>query len=417
MQPFSIIVKPAGAACNLDCRYCFFTPKAALYPGSSFRMEDHVLETCLEQVLAAHPGPEVVITWQGGEPTLMGVPFFERAFALGERLRGPGQQVKHTFQTNGVLVDDRWASFFHDNQVLVGLSIDGPEGLHDPWRVDHAGHGSHARVVAAWDTMARQGVDVNVLCCVQRSNADHPLEVYRYFRDELGARFIQFIPIVERAPGGGAAVSPRSVLPGQYGRFLAAVYDEWVCRDVGEVFVQSFDAALASWVGQPSLCVFCAECGAAPVIEHTGDVYACDHFVEPAHLLGNVLTGSLADMLEANVRGFGADKAACLPGPCRTCDVVFLCQGECPRNRFVPGNGDGRRLNYLCADYLKFFHHVAPGMDLMARLLEARRPPRDAAPAIVSSLAALGDAVARAGRNDPCPCGSGLKTKRCHGEA
>ena len=416
MQPFHLLIKPTGADCNLGCRYCFFRPKASLYPGSSFRMTDEVMEAAIEQLLAAHPGPDVAFGWQGGEPTLMGLSFFERVMEAIERHRRPGQRVSQSIQTNGILVNDEWAAFLARHRFLVGLSLDGPPALHDAFRVDAGGHGTHGQVMRAWEALARHGVEVNVLCSVHAANASQPLAVYRFFRDRLSARFVQFIPIVERAGGQGAAVSARSVRPGEYGRFLATVFDEWVCRDVGTVFVQAFDAALAGWIGQPSLCVFAPTCGRAPVLEHNGDLYACDHFVDPAHLVGNILEERLETLLDSQaLREFGEDKRRGLPAACLACDVVFACHGECPRNRFGIGRDGGHGPNYLCEDYRRFFRHVAPSMEAMVNLLGRGRAPAEIMRLGVAGPAGLASRLAAAGRNDPCPCGSGLKTKRCHG--
>ena len=419
MAPFHLLIKPTGAACNLACRYCFYLPKSALYPSGTFRMSDEVLEAAVEQVLAAHPGPEVTIAWQGGEPTLMGLAFYQRAAAAIDRQRRPGQRVLQTMQTNGALIDAEWAAFLSAHGILVGLSMDGPPALHDAYRLDRGGHPTAARVLRAWELLSAAGADVNVLCAVHAANVREPLAVYRYFRD-LGARYLQFIPIVEptRAPGAGPhTVSARSVRPGQYGRFLAALFDAWVARDIGTVFVQAFDAALASWLGQPSLCIFSPSCGRAPVLEHNGDVYACDHFVAPAHRLGNILTDSLATLLESPaLRAFGDAKERALPPGCQVCPVLFACRGECPRNRFVAaGNGapDG---NYLCRDYRHFFSHIAPVMDTMAELVLRGGDPRAVMPRAAAAADQLAARLAAAARNDPCPCGSGLKTKSCHGK-
>lgn len=434
MEPFHLLVKPTGADCNLGCRYCFFRPKASLYPGSDFRMSDEVMEAAVEQVLAAHPGPEVGFGWQGGEPTLMGLPFFERVVAAVERHRRPGQGVVQSIQTNGVLVDDAWAAFFARHRFLVGLSLDGPAALHDAYRVNAGGQGTHGQVVRAWETLARHGAEVNVLCTVHAANAGQPLAVYRYFRDVLAARFVQFIPIVEPLPPVAAGVGPcpradndtsvrrtprvseRSVGSGEYGRFLAAIFDEWVRRDVGTVFVQAFDTALANWMGRPSLCVFAATCGRAPVLEHTGDLYACDHFVDPSHRLGNILHTRLEALLESEaLRAFGEDKQRLLSERCRACDVLSACQGECPRNRFEEEAGGEPGVNYLCDDYRFFFRHVARPMEEMAGLLRRGRAPAEVMARFAADPNDLPARLAVAGRNDPCPCGSGLKVKKCHG--
>ncbi len=371
---FHLLAKPAGPDCNLECAYCFYLGKEELYPGSRFRMDDAVMERYLRQLFAAHDdAPEVSIAWQGGEPTLRGLPFFERAVATAEGLRKEGQPVRHSIQTNGLLLDDAWCSFFKANGFLVGLSIDGPRPQHDAYRTGNGGRGSFDGAIRAWKLLRRHGVDVNVLCAVHAANEGRPREVYRFFRDELRAEFLQFIPIVERT-GSDGGVTRRSVSPQRFGRFLIAVFDEWIRRDVGRIFVQTFDAVLGNWVGAPSLCIFSRDCSWHPVMEHNGDVYSCDHFVDPEHRLGNVADATLAEMVGSDAqRAFGARKEATLPKSCRECEFLFACAGECPRNRFVPG-AEGESLNYLCAGYKEFFAHAARPMTIMAELLRAGRP-------------------------------------------
>ncbi|HSJ56551.1 MAG TPA: anaerobic sulfatase maturase [Anaerolineae bacterium] len=396
-QPFHVLAKPAGAMCNLACQYCYFLSKQALYPGSDFRMSDRVLETYVRQLMAAHRHlPEVTVAWQGGEPALVGLDFYRRAAQLVEAHRQQGQRVLYTIQTNGTLLDDEWAAFFRQHDYLVGLSIDGPRGLHDAYRVDRRGAGTFQRVKRGWDLLQRHGVDTNVLCAVHAANAGHPLEVYRFFRDGLGARFIQFIPIVERVTpatraladeGWGAArplyvqegrmVTRRSVEPVPWGRFLTRIFDEWVRRDVGSVYVQHFDAALANWLGLPAgVCAFQETCGTAVVLEHSGDLYACDHFVEPGYLLGNILDTPLAELVGSDrQRAFGLAKRDALPHACRTCGVRFACHGECPRNRFATAPGGEEGLSYLCAGYKLFFEQIDAPMRFMANELRHHRSP------------------------------------------
>lgn len=370
---FQLLAKPTGSACNLDCSYCFYLSKEQLYPGSAFRMTDEVLERYVRQLFEAHDGAEVEVAWQGGEPTLMGLPFFERAVALAARLRKPGQTVRHSIQTNGTLLDDAWCAFLKRHAFLVGLSIDGPRAEHDRYRVKKDGRGSFDSAVRAWRLLRRHGVDVNVLCAVHAANVERPREVYRFFRDELRAEFLQFIPIVER--NGNATVTPRTVDPERFGRFLIAVFDEWLRRDIGKVFVQTFDAVLGNWLGAPSLCIFSQDCSAHPVLEHNGDLYSCDHFVDPEHRLGNIVESDMGGMISSDrQRAFGASKLATLPRSCRECEVLFACQGECPRNRFARGADGEEGMNYLCAGYKAFFAHVARPMGIMAELLRAGRP-------------------------------------------
>ncbi len=396
-RAFHVMAKPTGAACNLACTYCFFLSKDALYPGGPHRMPDEVLEAYVRQILESHRGPEVALAWQGGEPTLMGLDFFRRSVELVQRYRRPEQQVSYTMQTNGTLLDDEWAAFFKEHGFLVGLSLDGPQQMHDAYRVTRGGRGTWERVLRGWEVLQRRGVDANILCCVHAANADHPLEVYRFFRDVIGARYLQFIPIVERVTAEtrdlaeqgwserplytqrGRGVTSRSVKPLQYGRFLSAVFDEWVRRDVGEVFVQMFDVTLGSFMGQHNLCVVSPRCGAALALEPNGDLYACDHFVEPDYRLGNILETPLIELIASEKqRRFGRAKWDRLPRCCRECDVLFACQGECPRNRFVmaPGSKDSGGedgLNYLCEGYRHFFRHVHPTMERMADLLRQGR--------------------------------------------
>ena len=393
-----LLAKPSGSSCNLDCRYCFFLSKEQLYPGSSFRMSNAVMEAYIRQLLEAQPEGTIEIAWQGGEPTLMGIPFFERAVALAESLRKPEQMLLHTIQTNGILIDQAWAEFLGRHRFLVGLSIDGPAAMHDAFRVNKGGAGTHESVVRAWKLLRANGVEVNILCTIHAANADHPLEVYRYFRDTLKARYLQFIPIVERAteellplanegwserPGGsrplyrqeGSLVTERSVRPEQFGDFLIAIFDEWVRRDVGKVFVQTFDAALGSWLGQPGLCIFAERCGSSVALEHNGDLYACDHFVEPEYRLGNIGEKPLAELVDQRMlRRFGQEKLAGLPRQCRECEVRFACNGECPRNRFARTAAGEEGLNYLCAGYRAFFNHIDMPMKAMADLVRAGKP-------------------------------------------
>jgi uncharacterized protein len=394
---FHVLAKPTGAICNLDCKYCFFLSKEMLYPGDRFRMSDELLKTYIRQLLDAQPLGEVNVAWQGGEPTLMGIDFFRRAIAYVEQYQKPGQTVLHTIQTNGTLLNDDWGAFFKEHNFLVGLSIDGPQAMHDAYRVDKRGAGSFDDVMQGHEMLRRHNVDINVLCTIHGANADHPLEVYRFFRDELQAAYMQFIPIVERTtealiplanlgwgkrPGGdrplytqhGGQVTDRSVGAEQFGRFLIAIFDEWVSRDVGKVFVQTFDVALGSWIGQHNLCIFSPTCGSAVALEHNGDLYSCDHYVEPDYRLGNICETPMADLVASDKqRAFGQHKLDSLPKYCRDCNVLFACYGECPRNRFIAAPDGEAGLNYLCAGYKNFFNHIDPTMNTMAGLLRQGR--------------------------------------------
>jgi uncharacterized protein len=339
------------------------------------------------------------------------------------------------------LLDDDWCRFFAENDFLIGISIDGPQPLHDAYRVNKGGSGSFAQVIAGWRLLQEHGVAVNILCTVHAGNQEHPLQIYRFFRDELGAEFLQFIPIVERMPAemvplanegwsvregrerplytqSGAQVTTRSVDPHKYGVFLTAIFDEWVTRDVGSVFVQMFDVALGAWLGRPgALCVFAPTCGDALALEHNGDLYSCDHFVEPDYLLGNIADDLLIDLVASEKqRAFGRAKRDSLPAYCRRCPVRFACHGGCPKNRFVQTPDGEPGLNVLCPAYKQFFTHIDRPMKLMAQLLRERRPPAEVMPLLAAEQEeAQQAAFARAGRNDPCPCGSGKKFKQCHG--
>jgi uncharacterized protein len=422
-RAFHIMAKPTGAVCNLACDYCFFLAKEQLYPGSKFRMGDEVLEAYIRQVLEAHQVPQVTIAWQGGEPTLMGLDFFRRAQEYIEKYRKPNTTVESTIQTNGVLLDDDWCEFLHENKFLVGISIDGPREMHDAYRHDRAGKPVFDRVMTGLRLLQKHKVEFNILATVHAANGDHGLEVYRFFRDEVGARYLQFIPIVERdnetGYQEGNSLTDRSVSPEQYGRFLISIFDEWVKRDVGEMFVQTFDGVLASYVrGRSTLCVFSPTCGEGAALEHNGDLYSCDHFVDPNHLLGNILETPLAELMGSEKqRKFGRDKQDTLPQYCRDCRWLFTCNCECPKNR-VSQTPDGEPgLNHLCEGLKAFFEHTEQPMQLMAQLLQRGRAAPDIMQIMAEAEKQMEARFAKAGRNDPCPCGSGQKFKRCHGRA
>ncbi len=421
LPAFHVMAKPTGAKCNLECDYCFFLKKDRLYPDSGFRMSDETMEAYIRQTIEGHRVPQVTIAWQGGEPTLMGLDFFKRAVELEKKYARPGQTIENSFQTNGVLIDEEWCRFFHANNFLVGLSLDGPRRLHDAYRHDKGGKSVFDKVVRAAQLMQKYNVEFNILCTVNAANSREPLEVYRFFRDELGARYLQFIPIVERdnetGNQEGTKVTDRTVDPEQYGRFLIEIFDEWVRRDVGFMFVLFFDAVLASYVrGRSTVCVLSPTCGEGVALEHNGDLYSCDHYVESRYLLGNISRTPIAELVSSETqRRFGKDKSATLPRYCRECEFLFTCHGECPKNRVLTAPGGEPGLNWLCAGLKAFFEHVDRPMKIMADLL--RRGQN--ADGIVKILAQEeGRAVPKdekTGRNDPCPCGSGLKYKKCHG--
>ena len=376
---FHIMAKPSGSACNLNCEYCFFLKKEKLYPGSNFRMSDEVHAAYIKQLFEAHQVPQVTVAWQGGEPTLMGLDFFRHSLELQKSHAKPGTRIENTFQTNGILLNDAWCRFFHENGFLIGLSLDGPKELHDTYRKDKGGHGTFDRVVRAARLLQKHRVEFNVLCTVNRKNADHPLEVYRFFRDELGVDYIQFIPIVERDNESGfqegSTVTERTVRPEQWGRFLIGIFDEWVKRDVGQTFVLNFDGALAGWLGRAgTVCIFAPTCGQGMALEHNGDLYSCDHFVEPDHYLGNILETPMIELVaSAKQRKFGQDKRDILPPYCRHCEFIQICNGECPKNRFAEAPGGDPGLNFLCEGYKAFFKHADHPMKIMAGLIRRGR--------------------------------------------
>ncbi len=420
---FHVMMKPRGAICNLDCKYCYFLAKEDLYPGSSFRMSDDLLEEYIRQYIEAQQVPEVTFAWQGGEPTLMGLEFFQKAIELQKKHQKPDTRLFNSLQTNGTLLDEDWCRFFHDNDFLIGLSMDGPKALHDAYRVDKGGKPTFDTVMRAAEMMQTHGVEFNILTTVHAANAESPLEVYRFMRDVVKTRFLQFIPIVEldneTGYQEGDEVTRRSVTGKQYGNFLVRIFDEWVRQDVGKMYVQIFDVALAAWSGQsPGLCIFMETCGDALALEHNGDLYACDHYVEPDYKLGNITEIPMMEMvMSEQQRAFGQAKLDTLPEYCLSCDVRFICNGGCPKNRILTTPDGEPGLNYLCEGYKAFFHHIDGPMRFMANELHHRR-----APANVMSFIRQREADRQkqqrfraVGRNDPCPCGSGLKFKRCHG--
>ncbi len=411
---FNVMVKPRGPICNLRCDYCYYLAKEELYPDGAFRMTDELLEEFTRQYIAAQQVPEVTFGWQGGEPTLMGLAFFERAVALQHRYARPGMRILNALQTNGTLLDEAWCRFLRQQGFLVGLSLDGPRELHDAFRHDRASQPTFDRVMRGLRLLQEHGVEYNILATVHAANAGHPLEVYRFLRDEAGARFIQFIPIVERQ---GDGLSPRSVGSRAYGEFLIGVFDEWLRRDVGTVFVQVFDVCLAAWLGvRPGLCVFEETCGLALVMEHNGDLYACDHFVDPAHRLGNILETPLRDLVASEAqRRFGLAKREALPRLCRECPVGFVCHGGCPKDRLLRTPEGEPGLSYLCEGYRAFFGHIDGPMRLMAAEVRAGRPAASVMLRLQQEASEQQRRFAGARRNDPCPCGSGLKFKHCHG--
>ncbi len=395
-QGIHIVAKPTGPACNLNCDYCFYLEKHALYgPGEDYRMPDEVLSAFIRKYIEAQPTPVVEFVWQGGEPTLLGLDFFRRVVELQRPYIGR-KSITNSLQTNGMLLDDEWCRFLKKHDFMVGISLDGPREIHDRYRHDRAGNGTFDAVLRGLKLLRKHKVEYNVMASVARETARRPLDVYRFFKSE-GVEFIQFTPIIERAPDASAMgqglslaapaalngkeqnteVTPWTVIPEEYGDFLIAVYEEWVRHDVGKVFVMNFEWALNAWLGNPSpVCVHAPQCGRSVVLEHNGDLFACDHYVYPEYRLGNILDDDLARMIEKSLRsGFGVNKESVLPKWCGKCEVLAACRGGCPKHRFAATFQGELGLHYLCAGYKKFFRHIRKYMRVMATLLENGLPP------------------------------------------
>lgn len=383
------MAKPVGSLCNLDCHYCYYLDKAGLYGGVQPTMSDEVLEIYIRQYIEGNDSPVIEFSWHGGEPLIAGIDFYRRAVRL-QRKYADGKTVTNNIQTNGLLVTEEWCRFFRENDFLVGISIDGPRDIHNPFRVDRAGLPTFDRVIAAIETMAENSVEFNTLTTVNRLSEGRGAEVYGFLK-RLGSRYMQFLPVVEYVrdiPGhsrplivpprsDGAHLARWSVSPEGYGRFMNDVFDQWVVRDVGSCYVQLFDVLLAQWAGvPPALCSFAETCGDALVVEHNGDIYSCDHFVYPEHLLGNISEITLADAKRSqqNFR-FGIDKRNSLPRQCLGCGWYFACRGECPKHRFDTAPDGSPGLNALCAGYKAIFRHVDPYMKFMAEMLSKQQPP------------------------------------------
>lgn len=389
-RPLYVMAKPAGARCNLACRYCYYLEKGDYYASSSEGpfMTDATLERYIQEYIQTQTSREINFTWHGGEPLMRPLDFYRKAVALQARY-GSGRQIANCLQTNGLLLNDDWCRFLHDEGWLVGLSIDGTQAMHDAYRQGRNGAPSWERVMRAVELLERHHVEWNAMATVHQANAEQPLEFYSFFRNTLGCRYLQFTPIVERLLQEGektwlaqvgdedCRLAPYSVLPHQWGNFLCAIFDEWVRHDVGYTFVQLFDATLAGWMGvAPGVCVYAEECGHAAVMEHNGDVYSCDHFVFPRHRLGNIHTHTLPQMLYGPQQtAFSRLKRDALPRQCRLCPWLKACHGECPRLRFLRTADGEPGLNFLCAGYQRYFSHVAPYMDFMAQALRNGQPP------------------------------------------
>ena len=401
-REFQIFVKPAGAVCNLDCQYCYYRDKRSLYPeAGALRMPESLLEEYIVQHISAAGGPEVAFSWHGGEPTTLGVDFFRKAVELQRKHKPAGWRIRNGIQTNGVLLDEEWARFLAAEDFRIGLSLDGPAELHDPYRTTRGGEPSHRQAMRGYELLRKHGVPTDIVCVVHNLNVRHPLTAYRFFR-EIGCRHLGLLPAVEHAPERADGVGPYTPSAEAYGAFLCKIFDEWIERDVGRMAVQTFEEAARPALGmEHSLCVFRETCGQIPVLEHNGDFFPCDHYVDREHRLGNILETPLGVLLDSPVqRAFGEAKRDALPRYCRQCETLAMCHGGCPKYRFIRTPDGEEGLNYLCAGLKRFFLHSRGPLERLAAREREQAGASRAAPG-------------KAGRNDPCPCGSGLKYKKC----
>jgi len=401
-RDFQIFAKPVGAICNLDCKYCYYLEKEHLFSkGESLRMADDLLEEYIVQQIAASAQDEISFSWHGGEPTLLGLDYFEKIVTLQHKHRPPDRIISNGIQTNGTLLDEKWCRFLKREKFTVGLSLDGPRNLHDSYRVTKGQEPTHREVMRGYNLLRQYRIPSDLLCVVHAQNVHHPLDVYRFFK-QIKAQYIGFLPLVERSTDG--VVSERSVSADALGSFLCTIFDEWLQQDIGRVMVQMFEEVARTAMGQEhALCIFRQSCGDVPVIEHNGDFFSCDHFVTEEHRLGNIRQVALLELLESmQQRAFGQAKWDRLPGYCRACEVLDLCHGGCPKDRFLQTEDGEPGLNYLCAGYKQFFKHTQPFSNELA--IQSRlQQPQPQEPKVKT----------KTGRNDPCPCGSGRKYKNC----
>jgi uncharacterized protein len=401
---FQIFVKPAGYVCNLDCQYCYYRDKSSLYPDTgNLHMTESLLEKYILQHFESASGPDVDFSWHGGEPTTLGLDFFRKAVSLQRKYKPAGWHVRNGMQTNGLLLDEDWCRFLASEGFSVGLSLDGPAELHDSYRVTRGGNPTHAQAMHAYELLHKMGIHTDILCVVHNRNVGAPLSVYRFFR-EIGCMYLGFLPAVERLQGTAQGVSLHTPSAEAYGTFLCRIFDEWIERDVGRIMIQTFEEAARPALGlEHSLCVFRETCGQIPVLEHNGDFFPCDHFVDRDHRLGNIRETPLDQLLDSEAqRSFGEAKRSTLPRYCRECEVLAMCNGGCPKYRFIETPDGEPGLNYLCAGLKRFFLHAR---EPLAKLAARQRGP---APE-------FRPAATRLGRNDPCACGSGKKFKKCCG--
>jgi uncharacterized protein len=410
-REFQVFAKPVGSICNLDCSYCYYLNKKDLYPkGESFRMPDDILEEYIIQHINACPEQEIRFSWHGGEPTVLGLDYFRKIVALQRKHQPSNQRIANGIQTNGILLGDEWCRFLAAEGFAVGLSLDGPQEMHDMYRVTKDKEPTHEQTMQGYNLLQQHRVYTDILCVVNEHNVQHPTEVYRFLK-QINAAYISFLPLVDQQPDAKGGISHHTVPAEAWGNFLCTIFDEWRDQDIGRIKVQIFEeAARTAFNQEHSLCIFRPTCGDIPVIEHNGDFYSCDHFVDADHCLGNIKETPLVELLENPAqRAFGKAKLDTLPRYCQVCEVRAMCNGECPKNRFLKTPDGEAGLNYLCAGYKRFFTYCQPFVSEVAaqwreQSLEQQIPPEQGTDAQKSI---------KPGRNDPCPCGSGLKYKKC----
>ncbi len=410
-REFQVFAKPVGSICNLGCHYCYYLKKEHLYPeGESFRMSDDILEEYIVQHIKASPSRVIRFSWHGGEPTVLGLDYFRKIVALQRKHRPSNRRIANGIQTNGTLLDEDWCRFLAAESFAVGLSLDGPQEMHDRYRVTKSQKPTHEQAMHGYELLRQHRIYCDILCVVNEYNVQYPIQVYRFFK-QIGARYISFLPLVEPNPDAGGGVSHRTVPAEALGVFLCLIFDEWMEQDIGRIKVQIFEEAATTAFGQEhGLCIFRKTCGDIPVIEHNGDFFSCDHFVDAEHRLGNIQETPFVELLESPAqRAFGQAKLDTLPRYCQTCEVRAMCNGGCPKNRFIQTPDGEPGLNYLCAGYKSFFRYCHPFVSELAAVWRQGIPERQTPPVQVAS-ARTGPKV---GRNDPCPCGSGLKYKKC----
>jgi uncharacterized protein len=408
-RDFQVFAKPAGPLCNLACQYCYYLKKEGLFgKEASMRMPDRILEEYIIQHIQAWPTSEIRFSWHGGEPTILGLDYFRKIVSLQRKHQPAGKRIINGLQTNGTLLNEDWCRFLAEEGFGVGLSLDGPERMHDRYRLNKGQGPTHSQAMRGVRLLQKHRVPYDILCVVHAGNVGHPLEVYQFFKN-IGAAFLGFLPLVERLPDG--TISGRTVPPEAFGAFLCAVFDEWLSHDIGRVKVQIFEETIARGLGrEQGLCIFRPTCGDIPVIEHNGDVFSCDHFVEAEYRLGNILETELVDLLEGpRLRAFGGAKKERLPRCCRECAVLRLCNGGCPKDRLLRSPEGEEGLNFLCAGYKRFFTHCQPFIAQVAAVKQEKAPEEPVKP-FSGGAARDGE---KTGRNDSCPCGSGKKYKKC----